>query len=57
MFLYLAGVLTPPMFVYPIHSYAPRGVHPPYAPVLLCASVCSQRLLHVVGVVRGSLSC
>ena len=44
------------MFVCPIHLYIPQGcTHPPYVPILLCASVCSQRLLHVVGVVRGPL--
>ena len=53
-------VCTPPLYVSytPIHSNAPRGVHTPHmSPILLCASVCSWRSLHVVGVVRGSLLC
>ena len=50
------------MFVHPIHLYAsihlytPSGTDTPYMfPILLCASVCSQRLLHFVGHCRGPL--
>ena len=40
----------------PLCLYAPRGADTPtYVPILLYASVCSQRLLHVVGGCRGPL--
>ena len=40
-----------PLCLYiPIHLYTPIHL---YAPILLCASVCSQRLLHVVGGCKG----
>ena len=48
---------APHTFIYPIHLYTPRGVHPHMFPILLCASVCSQRLLHAVGVVGSPLTC
>ena len=48
----------PPVCLYaPIHSYAPRGVHPPYAPILFYASVCFWRLCMLWGVVMGSPLC
>ena len=37
----------------PIHLYASRGVHPPICSPYSCASVYSQRLLHVVGGCKG----
>ena len=43
---------TPCMFVCPIHSYIPRGVHTPCAPILFCASVFLEAL-HVVGGCNG----
>ena len=53
---YTWGCLDAPTFIHtPIHLYAPRGVHPPYIPLLLCAYVCSQRLLNVVGGCKGPL--
>ena len=58
MFFYTCGCLDAPyIHVSPTHSYAPRGVHPHVSHILLCASVWSQRLLHVVGVIRGPLTC
>ena len=47
---------TPCTFVCLICSYA-SGVYTPTCPHTPCASVCYQRLLHVVGVVRGPLTC
>ena len=45
------------------HSYAPCSfihpqgcTYPHMSPILLCTSICSQRLLHVVGVVWGPLT-
>ena len=32
-------------------------VHPHMSPIVLCASVCSQRLLHVVGSCKEPLTC
>ena len=61
MFLYL-GVSGCPLCSYtPVHLYAPLyictppGVYTPshMFPILLCASVCSQRLLHIVGGCKG----
>ena len=46
----------PHTFVCPIHSYTHLGVQtPPYVPILLYVSVCSERHLHVVGGCRGPL--
>ena len=54
MFLYWGGISMPHMVVCPIHLYAPQECRCPHmSPILLCASACSQRLLHVVGVVGG----
>ena len=39
----------------PIHLYAPWGSDTPICPPYSCASVCSQRLLHVVEGCRGPL--
>ena len=40
----------------PVHSYAPWGCkHPHMSSILLSASVCSERHLHVVGGCRGPL--
>ena len=52
-------ICMPPVHPYiPIHLYASLGVYtPPHVPIILCASVYSHRLLHVVGVVRGLLTC
>ena len=52
----------PPTFVYS-HTFVhplyvcmpPRGVHTPIRTPYSCASVCSQRLLHIVGVHKGPL--
>ena len=41
----------------PVHSYAPRGVHPPYSPILVYASVWVWRLCMLWGVVMGSPLC
>ena len=61
MFFILGGVWTPPMFIHP-HMFVcphvfvhPQGCTSPYVPILLCASVCSWRLLYVLGVVRSPL--
>ena len=63
MFFILGGGWMPPTFVHPlyictppVHSYAPGVYTPLYAPLLLCASVCSQRLCMLWEVVRGCLS-
>ena len=41
----------------PVHLYTPRGSDTLHmSPILLCASVCSQRLLHVVGGCREPLT-
>ena len=45
----------PHMFVCPIHSYTTRDADTPICPHTLLASVCSQRLLYVVGDCRGPL--
>ena len=50
VFVCLLYICMPPYVCMP-----PRGVHPLMCPILPCASVCSQRLLHVVGVVRVPL--
>ena len=54
--------LDAPCLYAPVHSYTPhmfecsKGFrHPHVSPILLCASVCSHRLLHVVGACRGPL--
>ena len=53
---YTWGCLDAPYVHMPPYICMPPGVYtPPYVPILLCAFVCSQRLLHVVGVVRGPL--
>ena len=57
MFFKLGGCLDAPhigtpLYVHtpPIHSYTPQAcTHPPYAPILLCASVCSWRLCMLWG--------
>ena len=55
---YTWGVWTP-LCSYMPHTFVcpyicmPQGVYTPYVPILLC--LCSQRLLHVVGVVMGPL--
>ena len=49
-------ICTPHTFVHSLYVCTPsRGVGIPNVPILFCTSVCSQRLLHVVGVVRGPL--
>ena len=60
----LGGCLDAPYICMPQYNHMPHtfvcllGVYTPnMLPILLCASVCSQRLLHVVGVVRGPLTC
>ena len=61
MFFILWGVWMPPMFVHPCTFVCPlyihtpsRGVQTPHMfPILLCASVCSQRLLRVIGGCKG----
>ena len=46
--------MPPVCFYAPVYVCMPLGVYtPPYVPIL-CASVCSQRLLHVVGGCKGS---
>ena len=40
-----------------IHMSAQGCTHPHMFPILLYASVCSQRLLHVVGACKGPLTC
>ena len=55
MFL-LGGIWTPHMFVCPHTFVYPWGFrHPHMSPILLSAPVCSERHLHVVGVVGGPL--
>ena len=56
---YMWGCLDAP-YVHPLYIctppyvYMPLGcTHTQYVPILLCATVCSQRLLYVVGVVRA----
>ena len=55
--------VQPPTFVHPCtficpHTFIhPRGVHPPYAPILFCASLCFWRLCMLCGVVMGSPLC
>ena len=47
---------TPPVFIHPLYVCTPQGFrHPHMSHMLLCASVCSQKLLHVVGGCWGSL--
>ena len=56
MFFILGGCVDAPhvcmthTLIYPLYIYTSPGVHtlPHMSPMLLCASVCSQRLLHVV---------
>ena len=48
------GVSGCPCLYTPYICMPPRGVHPHISPILLCASVCSHRLLHVVGGCKGS---
>ena len=56
MFFILGGSGCPPMFVHPHTFICPQGcTHTTTCPPYSCASVCSQRLLHIVGVVRGCL--
>ena len=46
----------PHTFVCPHTFICPLDIHtPPYAPIVLCASVCSQRFCMLWGVVSGSL--
>ena len=55
--LYLEGVWMP-LHVYTPHMFIhPWGFRHPHMSPILCASVCSQRLLHVVGGCRGPLTC
>ena len=57
MCIILGGHPDAPTFICPIHSYGPWGFrHPHMSPILLSASVCSERHLHVVGC-RGPLTC
>ena len=60
MFFILGGCLNAPTFIQspyvwmpPVHLNTPTGVHPHMFPLLLCASVCSQSLWHVVGGCKG----
>ena len=55
MFLILRRCLDAPYFCIPLYIHIPlRGVHPICSPYS-CASVCSQRCLHVVGGCKGPL--
>ena len=57
MFLYL-GVSGCPLHLYTPYIHIPPRVYiPPHVPILLCASVCSQRHLHVVGSCKGPFTC
>ena len=48
----------PHMFLCPLYICMPQGCrHHHMCPILLCASVCSQRLLHVMKGCRGPLTC
>ena len=46
-----------PYVCMPPYVHMPPGVYTPHMSPYSCASVHSQRLLHVVGVVRGPLTC
>ena len=56
MFLYLGGCLDAPKFIHLLYICTPPGyTHPPYAPILFCASVCFWRLCMLWGVVMDPL--
>ena len=64
MFFILGGCLDAPYIHMAPYVHMPLsmfichlGVYTPICSPYCCASVCSQRLLHVVGVVRDPLSC
>ena len=46
-----------PLYIHMPHTFicCPRGVHTPICPPYSSAFVCSQKLLHVVGVIRMPL--